>query len=237
VAAIRLLAAAALLVVGASGWSDGRAASRACPSRPAALPNHYGVLRGDVDGDGRSDSVSVKVDRRAPLGCQFFLVARTARGDLIRRVSGRYDFQQEWPQVVVLARIDRRPGAEVVVTLDHGASQAFGSIFTVRGGVLRRYLESHRYARFNFYGSVGFGGAIDCLGKASGRVVWSGYGHQEGERYVVERQFLRLEGTEFRRIRTEHYRRERYGSWERFPEFRSPQLFPSCTIARNRQAG
>lgn len=218
------------------GWDSGTRAG--CPTRPASLPDHHGVLRGDVDGDGLGDRVSVKVASRAPRQCRFLLFTRTARGDLVRRLPVHDDFRQRWPQVVVLVGIDEQQGAEVLVTLEHGASQAFAGLFTVRAGALRRFIRHGRDALLNFYGSLGYGAALDCIDRGGSRLIHSGYGNIGDGRHIIEREFLRIERLTLRVVRRERYwRPSKELPWLAFPEFRGQQPFPSCAIARNSQAG
>ena len=92
----------------------------------SSLPVHGATLRGDVDGDGTADSVAVHC---RPGGVPV-LVVSTANGVVARplRTTGC----GVNARVVVLAEIDRVPGAEVVVQENSGRSAFFARVYTLR---------------------------------------------------------------------------------------------------------
>src|SRR5947209_7923239 len=82
---VALVAAVAVpAAVAATAGSTGAHRLHAhCPSakRITDLPRWRsgGVLRADVNGDGRADTVSIRFDRAAPGRCAFYLRVSTAR--------------------------------------------------------------------------------------------------------------------------------------------------------------
>jgi hypothetical protein len=125
-------------------------AAAPCPAPTTLLAQAKPVaetLVGDVDGDGRRDRVGLRVAPRARLACGVLLVARTARGTQVARVrytptetrpAGDVVRDFRFPLLNGLYRLDRRPGLEMVVTADEGASNSFPELFAIRSGRLLR---------------------------------------------------------------------------------------------------
>src|SRR5512133_386753 len=101
-------------------------------------------LRGDVNGDSRADTVAIAEDKSAALRCRFGVVVLTAERSYVLPLGRWWIWKpgeaigQPWPLIRLLARVDRRPGAEVLVALSHGASFEQGELLTLRHGELRR---------------------------------------------------------------------------------------------------
>lgn len=128
----------------------------ACPSRSqvAHLPRWRpgGRLRADIDGDGRPDTVTVRVARWAAGHCAFYLTVATA-GHVYSRLLGPWTLQMskdavdvpmrqgEWsvsfPHVEALVDLGGR-GDVVVLSVGEGASNLGLSFFGVSGGRLRK---------------------------------------------------------------------------------------------------
>ncbi len=111
-----------------------------CVEQTAALldqPEHPAELRGDVDGDGVEDAISIARNQDPDPLCATVIVVQTAVGTSALPV-GEPDIPAGTglPQLVSVRQVDGRPGAEVVVRLLAGASTEFYGLFSVRGGRL-----------------------------------------------------------------------------------------------------
>lgn len=239
----RLATASVLLIVPVAALPMGLEASRT-PVRGCGwshLTNlaMRGSLRADLDGDRRQDDVAVVARYSARRGCRFALRLQAATGktsflrlpDPVSDASAAVVRRQPWPRLTALALIDRRPGAEAVVTVHEGASTGFVRLFTVR-----RHLTALRVAapgmRDSFaYGAGGVGAGVDCWPRrASGSIVASeAFPRPSG--WIVRRVVYRLRGTVFYRSRTSV---RRVTTVRRFPELWRPIAFPSCSIRRGR---
>jgi len=148
------------------------------------------TFRGDVDGDGVDDVVSLAVDEEAMVDCQVFLAVHTdgvlqvlpvtQEGMTVEPTLGV-------PRLATLAQIDGRPGADIVIDLVAGASSRFAAVFTVGSGTLERLTLSAGgpYGDlFPYGGSVGHVESSDCSG--AGGVVIS-EARPAGDRYRVRK--------------------------------------------------
>jgi hypothetical protein len=185
------------------------------------------VLRGDVTGDGKPESIVI--EQRAPR-CQF----RLAAGSLTKRLrlticrekpSEVLDGQD--PHVAALVDIDRQPGVEIVIQNGHGAYMDFGDIWTYRDGVLRRY--AGREPHLSWGASAGTGAHVVGCAPRRGVVLIS-Y-RSFGPRGRVFRGWYRAQNLRLKLIRTKTIR---WNSEKAPPysEFREPQPFPTCAKAR-----
>jgi hypothetical protein len=218
------------------------AAAAGCPSTSVAaqLPvRPQGiVLRGDVDGDGVRDVVSVRMAGTARMTCGFFLVVRSRRTSLAIRLPESYKPPNDWsaaefagwfrePYLMGLVAVSRR-GLGVLVARSHGASMAEATLFVAR----RRRLVPVG-GHFNLGGSVGtVVEQVDCQRRREGLLVFTSV---ELWRWAFRREVDRLEGTRLRRLRARHFKvgakqGERLGG--RWQVGRPP--FPSCTAVRGR---
>jgi hypothetical protein len=216
-------------------------ATSACPPLSAApqLPTRPDgvVLRGDVDGDGVSEVVSVRMADPARMTCGFFLVVRSRRARLAVRLPEFYKPPNDWssaefarsfrePYLMGLVALERR-GLGVLVARSSGASTIEATLFFVR-----RRLVPLGWP-FEFGGSVGtVVQQADCLRRRSGLLVFTSV---EMWRGTFRRELDRLDGTRLRRLRARRFtagekREERLARrWHV-----SGPPFPSCTAVRGR---
>ena len=208
------------------GWSNGeRSVER-------------GVIRADVDADGRPDRVSVVARYGAAPGCRLALRVQLATGiSLFHRLvetphtTGSDLRKQSWPRLLSLVKVDPRPGLQPVVSIQFGSSTVFVGLFAIHGGRLVR-LAAPESA---FGGGVsGVASAVDCWhGAGSGEVV-SSFAQSNINGWAVSRSLLRLVGDGFRHV-TAHASL-RVKNLAALPEFHGPGLgiFSSCIVARVR---
>ena len=229
------LALVALLSV-VAGSAGSASAGPGCgwPGAQRLVPR--GVLRGDIDADGRLDTVSVVARYRAAPGCRLALRVRLGTGISLfqplvddPRTTGERLRRQPWPRLISLVTIDPQPGLEPVVSTQLGPSTVFVSIFAIHRGRLVRLLVDESA----FGGGVsGVASAVDCWhGAGSGEVV-SSFAQSDVRGWAVSRSLYRLVGPGFRSPTVlPPVRVKNLGA---LPEFHSPGLgiFPSCTVAR-----
>ena len=202
------------------------------------------ALEADVDGDGAADRVFVATRRDAPPRCRYFLVAQTGAAAVVRpiRVAERdasFAAEIRIPELLALAEVDRRPGAEAVVVVWRGASTEFARIYALREGTFARLRVpgslSPSRDTFALAGSVGNVSAVDCRRRASG-LVRTAIAANTGREYLLERRLYRLRGTVFHVVargtsRVDHDRIDSH------PAFRRPGPFASCTVAGGVESG
>lgn len=186
-----------------------------------------GVATGDVDGDSADDAVVVLAHFAAPPGCRFFLAAELASGGFaVRRLpdpivdaSPATARGVPWPRLTLLAPIDRRPGVEVVLTVEQGAATGFLGVYGVRGGRFARFTLDVKSMTNQF--SWGLGNrpsTVDCTGRDRGHVVQSSARH-EALAWVVRRRFFQADDFVFR-YRASDSERFRVTDLQQLPEFR-----------------
>jgi hypothetical protein len=130
-----------------------------------------------------------------------------------------------------LARIDPRPGSEILVMLDRSASGFAVGVYTFRDGYLR-YMPiegRNRIEGIFWHNQAGLGGSrADCWRRpGSGYVVTMGYQvDPSGAGMDVDRQLWRTRGSIFRLVWSRHYRK----THRSFPEQRSNGLFGHCLV-------
>ena len=169
-----------------------------CPSVSApeiSRPQGRSVS-GDVDGDGRSDRVSLFVDRTAEPGCVALVVVRDRDGiDAAALDDGLISFELGLPRVSSLVDIDSARGLEIVIDVAQGASTAFVGVFSMASGRLERVrpprLPNIPAGLFAHGGSVAHLDAVDCRRD----LVMLSSALAEGRGYVVTRRFLEPRGT------------------------------------------
>jgi hypothetical protein len=219
------------------------AVASACPplsAAPQLAPRPGGVvLRGDVDGDGLRDVVSIRMAGAARMTCGFFLVVRSRRTRLAVRVPELYKPPNDWssaefartfaePYLLGLVALDPK-GLGVLVARSHGASTTEATLFVVRAARLVAVRSP-----FEFGGSVGTAVAqVDCLRPRARTLVFTWV---ELSRWRFRREVDRLEGTRLRRLRSRSFA---------VPAARGPRLmtrwhvsgppFPGCTAVRGRR--
>lgn len=215
--------------------SPGPVDASECPGEEAVVAaasnRGPGRLRGDVDGDGRSEIVWLAVDDRAPTGCQVFLAVGSGSG--IRStpvVQPELNLALSPPSLIGLAPVDSEPGLEVVVDLVAGASTRFAGLFGIRGGDLTRieFDGPGTVARdlFAYGGSVTHLDGVDCARPRGTLVVTSAT--PRADRYTVVRRYYRVTGGGSAPVprRTEHHVVEPE-ALNRYPELVSPP-FAGC---------
>lgn len=232
---------------GVSARSHARATACPGPRDAVRLPRR-GTLRGDIDGDGKAETVFVAVSRKSPLRCRYFVVAQGHDSERIAALGGtaiRPNFRTEagsrWPYLSALADIDRRAGLEILVTLDGGAAVQEAGVWTAQGRRLRHMpIEGARSNDLFPYGGSGSGLAVvDCLGGARSGEVIATYAERDGLEHgsLVHRQVFRVRGAEFRLVRSQRFTTK--ARLREFPRgrgitFRSLE-FRSCKTAFTRR--
>jgi hypothetical protein len=171
-----LVGLAAALAFGASVGAGGSASAPlgetgSCPklSEAVKLPERPagGVLRGDIDGDGFRDRVSIHFGPHARASCGFFLVIKTRRGTQATRVPEWYKAPQDlpvsqWtfaePYVALVVRLSPRR-SQVVIGREHGASVVSVSLYGIARGKLRvlHFFPKRYEDKLPLFGTVGTG--------------------------------------------------------------------------------
>src|ERR1044072_5153939 len=119
------------------------------------------VLRGSCCGyvDGRPGLERVGIDRR---GSAIWLVVRFAHHSVATRLATEDSVDYSLAGVNGLAALARGARLEMVVTVHHGASTAFGHLFRVENGALARIRIPGFGGEFAYEGSVTHFNVIDC---------------------------------------------------------------------------
>ena len=199
-----------------------------------------GATQGDLDDDGRSDRVQIVHEEAAPPGCGSFLIAITSEVTFSAPVDPAGEPRAlEEPSILGVTDVDERPGDEVVMLLETGASTQFAGVFTLTTSGLERLTlegrgpgpfatEESGAALFPFGGSVGHVEAVDCA--PAGGIVMSAAtpAGASAESYRVERRYFRSDGTRLVLDRSATEREVVEGlDLGNFPEFRGSP-FLSC---------
>ncbi len=155
------------------------------------------ALHGDVDGDGRADRVTLRVDRRRPRACRHVVV--------VKRISAPVR-PLAWPgtapRLLLLAEIDGRAGVEPVVTMSPANVYRPGAVFAVR----RDRLVRLRLGRGNLFPlDDEFPSSTDCTGEGEIEVITSQVAEDDSF-WDVTRSLYRARGRRFRRLSTERFR-------------------------------
>lgn len=226
-----------------------RAGAR-CPkiSDAAKLPLRPGGgrLRGDVDGDGRADRISVRYAQNSWASCGFMLVVKTRSRTLALRVPEWYKPPQDlrirdwWPAEPFLAAVVRLTPrrSQIVVARSHGASVASVSLYGFVDGKLAilRFPNPSRYT-LPLFGTIGTGdtnarcaraGPLILLGKGPLSASW--------KRWFISRSEYRLAHNRFRRVRllTVRSSRKRVDALAHRWGMGAPP-FTGCVVARGRR--
>jgi hypothetical protein len=167
---------------------------------------HRDWLRGDVTGDGRADTVALIEDKSATLACRFGVVVISERASYVFPLGRSWILKpgdvigQPWPLIRLLARIDGRPGAEVLVALSHGASFEQGELLTLWRGRLRR-IRLPKNTELSYGSIVPVGDNFDCVRAESGRVVEAWYSTRDarGSKWQYALDFYSLRGLALRK--------------------------------------
>lgn len=220
----------AALTISAAFASEARTEiGGSCPARPTAYAG-AGTLKGNIDGDGVDDHVSIVWARKAN-GCRWRMAVRSARrtylAPLTQPNADTYWSTDRLPTLWRLAEIDDRKGSEMLVALDTGASTTAYGIFAIRRGALMR-LRVRPSGEFpdafvtgsSLAGAFGFGCA------APSEMVQTSYGQQR-DRFLGNRVFYRLRGNTFYFLRRRGFNLS-LAQLRRLPELRQ-QPFARCS--------
>ena len=208
-----------------------------CLAHHAACPPANGLqdsLCGNVDGRPGQERVGLAIRP----GQSIRLVVRFADHSVSKRLETgeRPSEIGEHAFVNGLAALDQRRAPAIVVTVHEGASTAFGQIFRLEPGALRKIaIPGAADGEFAYEGSVGHFDVIDCASRASGLIWVSGYGFDGGSHYLQERVLYRLAGDKVVRVRSERSRTTLENAGH-FPEFAEPQPFPHCMVVRSERS-
>lgn len=170
-----------------------------CPNERAVVSDEAnrlpGGLEGDVDGDGRSDTVWLATTGAGDPGCSLFLAVETAGGLLSTGIEEEDGGTAGPPALLGLYEIDGRPGNEIVVRLVVGASTEFSGLFSAADGRLTRVaVRGGDFGNlFPWGGSASHLEASDCAGEAAVVVTTAS---AQADRYVVKRRTFEFEGGE-----------------------------------------
>jgi len=155
------------------------------------------ALHGDVDGDGRTDRVTLRVDRRRPRACRHVVVARRIAAP-VRPLP----WPGTAPRLLLLAEIDGRAGVEPVVTLSPANVYRPGAVFAARRGKLVRL----RLGRGHLFPlDDEFPTETDCTGDPGEIEVITSQVAEDDSYWDVTRSRYRSRGRRFRRVSREHF--------------------------------
>jgi hypothetical protein len=230
-AAAAVLAAAVLTGCGDAGTTAVVPAEQAA-ARCDGSTDGYRVkghaLRGDVDGDGTADRVTLRVDRKRTRACRHVVAAQIGGETVVAPVKPLPWFGTD-PRLLLLAEIDGRPGLETVVSMSPAAVYRPGRVFAIRNGELAmmRLAGSGLFPLDDEFPS-----GSDCAGEPGRIVVTVGdVGHPDTH-YDVERSVYAVDGVRFERLSTERIQ-VKVGDEARSAPFQSCRLTgPSSRPAR-----
>jgi hypothetical protein len=205
-------------------------------AREAALREPLrNALRGDVDGSGYGDAVTLVKERTAPSRCSAFLIVRGHRRTMTWPLPGNVDPQL--PRLNGLASL--RPGRlDVVVTTGQHASIDLARGFAVRNRGISPVmgpadtLAGQRSFVFPYGRSATHIYGVNC-DAVEGIVVSRSFPKAAGLSFGFVRRVYRLDDRRTRDRLTPSYTKR--GSTKKppgFEELREPQPFPSCMRVR-----
>jgi hypothetical protein len=212
-----MLGAAVALAVFAAGSSEA-AGGAGCPRLADAAslplrPGGGGALRGDFDGDGRTDVAGIRYEARAPASCGFVLVVKTRRRSFALRIPEWYKPPQDlrirdwWlAEPFIGAVVELEPNrAQIVVARQSGASVVQVSFYGVvngRLGVLRFRPRTYE-DELSLFGTVGTGTTnVRCRRGGPLVVIGEWPTSTSGRRWHASRTTYTLNGNVFSRSRT-----------------------------------
>jgi hypothetical protein len=196
---MRLCAAAAVLL---AAWPAATEAPPRCDGDLGGYRVKGKALHGDVDGDGRADRVTLRVDRRRPRACRHVLVVKTG-SDRIAAPVRPLPWPGTAPRLLLLAEIDGRAGVEPVVTLSPAAVYRPGAVFAAR----RARLVRLRLGRGNLFPlDDEFPAGTDCTGERGRIEVITSEVAEDDSYWDVKRSLYRARGRRFRRLSSERFR-------------------------------
>jgi hypothetical protein len=217
----------ALAVVGAPVASPAR---RPCggPDLAAGYQTKGKALVGDVDGDGRADRVTLRVDKQRPRRCRHLLVVRMRAGTAVSARVKPLPWPGTNPRLLLLAEIDGLAGLEPVVALSPAAAYRPGAVFTMRHRELARMrLEATSPSDlFPFYDE--FPSGVDCAAEPGTIIATFGNVADNDAYWDITRSLYRSAGIRFELVRKERFQ-VKVGpeAKRRWPELRGDP-FLSC---------
>jgi hypothetical protein len=188
-------------------------------------------LRGDIDGDGRLDRVTIRYSPHTSPECGFVVAVHSRTGVFGARVG--VDNAGPEPFLLALVRVGPR-GLGILVQTWHGAATVGAALYGFDGARLLRYRIQGRHD-LSFFGSLASERMVDCYGAtASGAIVETTQSESAAPRRF-KRVFYRLTGTTFRRLssRTIRVAARAVESYRAMWIGRQP--FQRCTVARRRK--
>ena len=199
----------------------------------AAARSDESWVRADLDGDGAPDAAGIAKDPRGGSGCTAFFVAELTGGRTYVRPLSFPGIQNApgLPAVVGAARINQRPGAEVIVAAAAGASTEFVVIFTLaRRGPVAMEISSgpDAGALIPYGGSVAHLDGAACA-RRRGIVVLS-HAEAPGAAYRLVRRYYRARSVTLAPAGARRSGDVEARDLRRFPEFRGPPFW-NCTRA------
>jgi hypothetical protein len=169
------------------------------PFRPGG-----GRLRGDIDGDGRLDRVSIRYAPAAPASCGIVLVVETRSRAFAARVAWEYkpglgsvrarDVWTPEPYLAAIVRLGRRR-SQIVIAQHHGASNAFVTfVGLVKSKLASIPFRPRVYAdELSLFGPAGVGVTnARCRRRGPLEVFGMSPTSYSGERWVFFRTWYRL---------------------------------------------
>lgn len=198
-----------------------------CENGSSIASNHDlilpGSLRGDVDGDGSPDTVTIALDPQGGEGCRAFLVLRLAASTLLAPIP-------QWeptpalpaPHLNSLVEITPDSGSEIVVDVTAGASTQFEGVYTVLAGRLVPVMVTGTPSQglFAYGGSVGHLDGQACTPGGSVVISSAVVVGPSGVRYRVVRRFFRASGNLLTYEPDRTQRRDlRLSAMQHLPEF------------------
>lgn len=204
-------------------------------------------LRGDLDGDGHPDRISIRYAPRSRASCGFLLVAKTRARVLAMRLPEWYKPPQDqairdWPfsepYLVAIVRLETHR-SQVVVARSHGASVANVSLHGIVGGrlVLLRFHPRFYRDELGLFGTIGTGDTnVRCRRGGPLILLSRGPSSASGRRWLASRSEYRLSRGQLRRTRTRTVRttmKRVYALAHRWGMDAPP--FSGCTVARGRR--
>lgn len=251
-----MLVAVAIAVPVAIAATAGSAGAKtrhpvACASKAAVakLPlwKAGGVLHGDVNGDGKADTVSVRFDKWAPGRCAFYLRVATAKGDYTLKLGrlvgdlGKLQANEpirSWPFriPVVDAVVDLGGRGNLIALGDNeGAADSFVDFVGLSHGRLRVIHTS-----LDLGGSAMDMSRASCTRGASLRElgVYNVATRKHPNRWAYSRTAYRRQGWRFAAVA----RHTEYGSYKKMWRAANRAGFPNhpllgCSLARNPSFG
>jgi hypothetical protein len=227
-------------------------ANRACPrlSEAANLPLRPGGgrLRGDLDGDGLLDRVTIRYAPRAKASCGFLLAVRTSSRIASTRVPQWYKppedmLVRDWPfpEPYLAAVVQLAPRrSEIVVARWHGAAVVEVSLYGLVDGRLALLRFHPRMSTtqetLSLFGTVGTGSTYARCARGGPLIVIGIGPTYRGGRWSASRSEYRLTGEVLRRTRMRTVtasRREIEDLAQRWGAAAAP--FAGCTVARGRR--